>query len=342
MTKLNQLLVYDKGQPRLIQLFLGDLAERSEATDVDLLVVSAWQGNYSTQTKTVITALAERGLSVAVLSQDMEEDLRDSFHSWLSKPLQLAPELPPYKRLFCFEPPDEAEVKTVVGEIFQGLMPFLGVEMYGIRSVAMPLVASGNRGANPLEILESILEAAVQWMAHGLPLEKLNIVEYDEKRAHEMNGAFQILKRHYARFSTPKRRFLYDFFVSYSHENTEEVFGIIDELRKLRPDLEIFLDRQHLSTGSVWQQSLYDALDDCEKVLTFYTPTYLESKVCKEEFNIAVFRHRDSEEGVLIPVYLRDAALPTYMKLIQFIDARTSMPANAQEVAKRILASLEK
>lgn len=339
MKPLNQMMVYDKDQPRLIQLFHGDLSERSEATDADLLIVSAWRGDYSTTRRTVITSLAERGLSVAALSQDMEEDLRESFNAWLSKPLQLPSNMPPYKRLFCFEPPDEAEVKPLVGDIFQGLMPFLGEETYGILSVAMPLVAAGNRGANPLEILEATLEAAVQWMAHGLPLEKLNIVEANEQRAHEMNGAFEILKRQYARFSRPKRRFKYDLFVSYSHENTEEVLGIIDELRKQRPDLEIFLDRQGLNTGSVWQQALYDALDDCEKVLTFYTPTYLSSKVCKEEFNIAIFRHRDSEAGVLIPVYLRDAVLPTYMKLIQFIDARRDLPDDAQGVARRILES---
>lgn len=337
MRMLNQMTVYDKDHPRLIQLFQGNLAERSEATDADLLIVSAWQSNYTTTKRTVITSLAEQGLSVADLAHDMEEDLRSAFNAWISKPLQLPPDMPPYKRLFCFEPPNEAEVKSLVGDIFQGLMPFLGKEMYDIRSVAMPLVAAGDRGANPLEILEAILEAVVQWMAHGLPLEKLNIVEFNEHRAHEMSGAFEILKRQYARFSRPKRRFKYDLFVSYSHENTEEVLHIMDELQRQRPDLDIFLDRQDLNTGSVWQQALYDALDNCYKVLTFYTPTYLTSKVCKEEFNIAVFRHRDSEEGVLIPVYLKEAALPTYMKLIQFIDARRDVPSDVPGVVRRIL-----
>jgi hypothetical protein len=40
--------------------------------------------------------------------------------------------------------------------------------------------------------------------------------------------------------------------------------------------------------------------------------------VCKEEFNIALFRHRESEGGVLLPIYLYTAELPTYMKLIQY------------------------
>lgn len=340
MRLLNQLTVFYKEQPRLIQLFHGDLSAPSEATDTDLLIVSAWQGNYSTTYATVISSLAQRGLSVAELAKDKEEDLRADFHSWISRPLRLPAELPNYRRLLCFEPPNDAEVRSMVADIFQGLMPFLGQPGYHIRSAAMPLVAAGNRGANPIEILEAIIEAAVQWMAHGLPLEKLNIVEFNELRAHEMNGAFSMLKRQYARFGRPKRRYKYDLFVSYSHENTDEVSAIMQAVEKARPDLEIFLDRQDLNTGSVWQQALYDALDDCEKVLAFYSPTYLTSKVCKEEFNIAVFRHRESETPVLAPVYLYDAPLPTYMKLIQFIDARNWVPQQPEAVAKEILKLL--
>lgn len=337
MRLLNELPVWHNNETRLIQLYHGNLSEPSEASDADLLIVSAWRGNYSTTHPTLIRALHEKGLSVAKLAEDKDEDLREAFNTWISKPLHLGPQLPPYKRLMCFEPPNDAEVKSIVGDIFQGLLPFLSHPDYHIRSVAMPPVASGNRGANPLEILESILEAAVQWLAHGLPLEKLKIVEFHEQRAYEMNGAFEVLKRQYVRFAKPKRRYKYDLFVSYSHENTEEVLPLVDVLQKQRPDLEIFLDRQDLNTGSVWQQELYDALDDCEKVLTFYTPTYLSSKVCKEEFNIAIFRHRDSEQGVLIPVYLKDAVLPTYMKLIQFIDAREHVPHNIPLVVEQIL-----
>ncbi len=64
------------------------------------------------------------------------------------------------------------------------------------------------------------------------------------------------------------------------------------------------------------------AIDDCNKVLTFYSPSYLDSKVCIEEFNIALCRHRESEDPVLLPVYLYSASLPTYMRLVQFSDCR--------------------
>ncbi len=48
------------------------------------------------------------------------------------------------------------------------------------------------------------------------------------------------------------------------------------------------------------------AIDDCNKVLTFYSPSYLDSKVCIEEFNIALCRHRESDR----PVYCRSISIP--------------------------------
>jgi hypothetical protein len=340
MELLNELVVFNRDEPKYIRLYHGDLTDKSEATDADLIVVSAWQGNYSPVPKTLVAALDKKGLSVAKLASDKEEDLRDAFNSWLSRKLPHNPELPDYKRLFCFEPPNEAPAHESVGDIFQGLMPFIAHPDYAINSIAMPLVAAGNRGAAAIEILEATLEAAVQWLVHGFPVSHIHIVEFSAEKAHAVNGAFEILKRQYLRFSKPKRRFKYDLFVSYSHDDTKEVMAIVDTMIAKRPDLEIFLDRQDLSAGSVWQQALYDALDNCEKVLAFYSPTYLSSKVCKEEFNIAVFRHRDSEHGVLVPVYIFDTALPTYMKLIQFIDARSLVPDKPEEVAESILKGL--
>jgi len=97
--------------------------------------------------------------------------------------------------------------------------------------------------------------------------------------------------------------------------------SIVKQMEALRPNLNIFFDRTSLNEGMAWQQEIYEALDDCDKVVAVYSPAYLRSKVCREEFNIAIFRHRE-EEDILYPIYLEQADLPTYMKLIQFADFR--------------------
>ena len=53
-----------------------------------------------------------------------------------------------------------------------------------------------------------------------------------------------------------------------------------------------------------------------------FSPHYIASTVCKEEFNIALMRHREADSGVLLPLYLRSAELPGYMRMLQYEDAR--------------------
>lgn len=128
----------------------------------------------------------------------------------------------------------------------------------------------------------------------------------------KMEGSIRSVRHH----------FKYDLFISYSRKNQLEANWLEEELLRQDPGLRIFLDRKELSTGMNWQQELYEALDDCRTVVAMLSEPYIGSKVCKEEFNIAVFRHREANEAILFPIFLYSAHLPTYMKLIQFTDCR--------------------
>ena len=68
-------------------------------------------------------------------------------------------------------------------------------------------------------------------------------------------------------------------------------------------------DRKTLDTGSSWQYEIFESLDDCRRMLVVFLPSYLASKVCKEEFNIAWARNRNETENVLFAVYLYSANL---------------------------------
>lgn len=131
------------------------------------------------------------------------------------------------------------------------------------------------------------------------------------------------------------------FFISYSHQNKDAVDFMVAELKRLRPEIRIFLDRHELNAGAAWQQKIFEALDDCKGVVAVYSPPYLQSKVCKEEFNIALFRHRESANGVLLPVYLQSADLPTYMKLVQYIDCREGDRVKMEDACRYILKEID-
>ncbi|MCC7206600.1 MAG: toll/interleukin-1 receptor domain-containing protein, partial [Anaerolineae bacterium] len=192
------------------------------------------------------------------------------------------------------------------------------------------------------DMIEPLLDAAVHWLALGLPVKRLLIVEKDELKAAEVKGAFGVLKKRHAGAvvqATPEYR--YDVFISYSRRDQTSAEFVMDELKRLWPGVRVFFDRLEIDTGAAWQQRIFEALDDCNKVIALYSPDYLASKVCQEEFNIAWMRHRDSDGGVLLPVYLRTAGLPTYMKAIQFIDCRESDRERLTAACRHIVAALK-
>ena len=69
------------------------------------------------------------------------------------------------------------------------------------------------------EVLEPLIGAAVNWLALGLPVKTLKIVEYSEPKALKMRDAFVAIKQKYdapSPLPEPGKSFKYDYFISYS------------------------------------------------------------------------------------------------------------------------------
>lgn len=302
-----------RGASRAISIYYGDLTALPASEAVDLLVISALPDNYAPAPQSLIGALHRKGVSVEALSQHKAADMRPNLACWLSGPVQAGDPGIQFRRILCFEPRQRGAPPEVVGDIFQCL---ISVSEGGaaVRRIAMPLLGGGVQGVSTAEMLIPLFDAATHWMQRGLPVEELVIVAHDELHAAELRGAFGVLKRQFA-LQPPDDRSgkTYDLFISYSWKNKDAVDAFVAELRKLKPGLRLFLDRQTLQTGCAWQQDIFAALDDCRKIITFYSPDYLASKVCREEYNIALFRQRNEGGEVLLPVFLDDTPLPTYM-----------------------------
>lgn len=340
MRLLAQHTVYYNRQPRVIQLYHGDLTALPDGMTTDILVVSARPHNYVTTRGTLIKALYDKGVSVADIAANAPHDWRENFYCWLSAPIDPALGLN-VGRILGFEPPQNLIDGDVVGEIFRALMPVLSADD-ALKTVALPLVATGRRHGSVLGVLEGLLEAAVHWLALGLPVQRLMIVEYEEQKAYEASGMFQVLQRDYVDFELPEPDpFKFDLFISYSTRNKADMERLLDALYQQQPQLRIFVDRQELHAGMAWQQEIYDALEACRKVVCLLSPDYLASKICLEEFNIALYRHRDAGPGgVLLPIYLHDAQLPIYMRLLQFIDCRGRDTHPFEATAAAVVAAL--
>lgn len=325
-----------------IELYMGDLTDMPTEHAVDVLVVSSFPNNYRPTKGSLLGALQRRGISVRQLSDDKAVDMRDFASCWLSKPIDTPEhEGVRFKRVLCFEPQERGKAAEVVGDIFRALLPVV----FGppnIRSVAVPLVATGKQGTPTADILDALIDNAVNWLSRGTPIDVLKVVEFDPFKAGEMKGAFGFLKRRYRKAaSTPtipdggEEGFSHDVFISYSRKDQAEADWLYAELQRLYPKLNIFMDKVSMRAGSAWQQRLYRALDDSRKVVALLSPDYIASRICQEELNIAIARNRDSE-GVLVPLYIRSAQLPTYIKLLNYIDCRDEVNTKLTDACAQI------
>ena len=133
---------------------------------------------------------------------------------------------------------------------------------------------------------------------------------------------------------------LYDVFLSYARENATEVEIFEQELKRQRPGLRIFLDRKELDIGCAWQPEIFETIDYCRRMATFFSPHYLGSDVCKEEFNIGWIRSRRTRQTILFPVYVYSAPLPTYMTYRNYFDCREGDQALLRQASQRLIQSL--
>lgn len=343
MRLLDSLTVSPGPPARTIELYQGDLADLRPDEAVDVLVVSAFPDSYAPSPSTLIGALDRRGLSVEELSDDKAIDLRETHSCWISHPLRHRPPGIEFDRLLCFEPHYRGEPAEVVGDIFRCLVALVADRSTPVRSVAMPLVSAGLAGESPVTMFRALMNAAVHWMAlPDFPLERLKIAVYRSHDAAELREDFLPLSDHFRpAIPEPPRANKYDLFVSYCRKNDRHARLVIEELKRLRPGVRIFFDQMSLQAGASFQQEIYEAVESCHTFVALYSPEYLQSKVCLEEFHLAKFCNRESGAAALVPLYLFTAPLPAYMRMLQYIDCREGDEAKVRYAARQLLAMLD-
>jgi len=334
MTLLDKIEIDFQGQKKFIELYKGDLTDLAKNEHFDLLVLSAFPNDYIPTPSSLVGALNRKGLSVAHLSTLKELDIRETYACWLSSEIDYKDYNGiEFKRVLCFEPLlKDLPPYEMIGDLFQALM--IVTNQFGVKSVGMPLITTGDANYPVNAILNPLVEAAVNWMSLGIGLDRIKIVAYDSIKATQSLAIFRTLKEKYSNYSLKfSTKFDYDYFISYSHKDANKADLLLQKIKQIKPDSKIFFDKKILRPGHAWQIEIFEALDNCAKIITLLSHEYIASKVCKEEYNIAHFRQRESEQQILLPVYLYSCNLPTYMKLTQFVDCREGIESKIEQAA---------
>lgn len=334
-----------------IDLYVGDLTALSPSEAFDLLIISAFPDDYTPTPSSLIGALNRKGLSVQFLADTKEIDLRDGFSCWLSK--EFIPENPDlrFRRILCFEPSYlHRQERTpygqrpifspeLVGDIFRSLMPIVA-EKSDIKTVALPVVSTGDQRYSISEMLPPLLDAAINWLENGLPLNVIKIIAYTDVQMHEALPIFSTRKAEYmlSMEAIKSQSVHYDVFISHANKNEYESKVVEYTLRQFKPNIKILTRNKEINIGSAWQPEIFENIDKCSVVITMLSSDYLESKTCKEEFNIAWIRSKEIDKDIIFPIYLYTTSLPTYMKVQNhFNDCRNGDKEKIINSSKKIL-----
>ncbi len=291
-----------------LQLFKGDLTDIPDTHKVDFLILSAFQDNYSPTTTSLIGALFRKGLSVGKLSRDKDLDLRAYSHCWISKEVKY----PNVKRILCFEPEPISNPYSQIAEIFQSLT--LVSKSHSIKSIAMPLLMTGNQNYSTELVIKELVNTSLLWLDKE-PFETIKIVEIDDSKIELLKSLFKEKALHFEKNDSET----YDFFVSYSRKNAEEVEIIEKELGN---KFNLFIDTQEIDVGTNWLDKINQSMANSKRFIVCLSDTYIQSNVCKYEYSFCNLKYITEGSGFVLPLYLYSADLPFEMSILNFYNAR--------------------
>jgi hypothetical protein len=197
------------------------------------------------------------------------------------------------------------------------------------------------------------MDAALHWLQIGFPIDTIKLVVRDEESLSEALPLFKAgasglnalpvsgsagSEKMKMQAGRGVQTATFEVFISYSREDESAAKAFEAILQG--SGLTVFRDLTALEVGDSWQHKIYDAMESCTAVAIFLSPSFLASKMCIEEFNIAKTRHREGDDIVLFPILLREAKLPAYIRQVQYVDCRVSDQAKISAAADNLVRRL--
>jgi len=313
--------ILDGSTARRIALYEGDLTAIPKEHRADILVVSAFPNNYVPTSTSLIGSLYRSGLSVGDLAKVKAHDLRATCGFWLSNPIDGAATALNVGRIACFEPLTLGSPPSIVGDLFRGLFPFLDDRKDQV--VALPVLAAGDQASPSGEMLSSILDAASRWLARGLAVRELMIVERTPERVAVLARTMADFKRKLDLSNIkPSQSTKYDVFLSFSRNDAKAADFAKAELEKREDTKKVFDFRIAIEKGKSWQEELDKAISSSRCIVSIMSPSYFSSPECKEELMQARLRNKRSNHSCLFPIYWCDGDLDLWIQAINYADCR--------------------
>ena len=324
-----------------LEICVGDATEVNSPSEVDILAISCFENCYAPTWGTMVEGLWNRGIKVADLALRKALDERARWQCWMSEAL---PSRLSIGRILCFEHGRNREPSNVVGNVFRMVTEFaLSSGSDEFRLLRLPLLSTGNQGADKSRMLEAIIRQAYHHLRGSLPVAKVQIVL--NGRSAEIHRLVFEAGLHFQQVQAEwngiqmKAEPDYDFFMSYRHVDISFAEKILGGMSARNRDLRIFVDRAELASGEFWKPALIAGIHNSRRTICLITDSYADSGECIDEFHVAMCcgLHRPNFLLPLLNLSARGVdSLPSTFRNVNLIPA-TCPPKDMKEVIDSIL-----
>jgi hypothetical protein len=169
---------------RTLELYEGNLC--TLGSPVDVVVVSAFAGNYDPVPGTLVGAMWEAlRLDVSSCRKDAEFDLTSALGVWISRSLHGYS----FSRLLCAEFFGTAlAIPDVIENVFVGLS-ILETKGGTVAKVALPVIGAGSLRLDPKQVIRPLLRAAEAFFHRSIGSRSILLVDSNPNRVAELDQA---------------------------------------------------------------------------------------------------------------------------------------------------------
>ena len=122
-------------------------------------------------------------------------------------------------------------------------------------------------------------------------------------------------------------------FISYSHEDMKTVkqFALQLSLR----GFDLWMDEKNISFGGNYTTAILHGIHEADVYLVFLSENSIKSRWVNAEIDFALREKIERKKLVIVPVRLDDSEVPVVLSNIDYVDARFSVIAAADELAEK-------
>lgn len=181
MQRLNVVGLHTKQGFKTCEFYQGDITALDRS--VDVLVISAFAGDYLRTPGSVIGALWDRcRIDVARLAQNPAFDFRAALGVWCSEPVPGQA----FGRVLCTDIlGGPHSVEHVLENVFV-VLTVLEAKHVPVRRVALPVLGAGNQQLPPDLVARELIQSARRYLERSSTAESVLFIELDDKKAAEL------------------------------------------------------------------------------------------------------------------------------------------------------------